>query len=250
MILKNFVVFEGLDGTGTTTQLRLLQQAFASRPAPSHTSPACSTPSCTQPDTVYFTCEPTDSTIGSLIRAVLSGAAPYSKKTLAYLFAADRCEHLYGKGGIIEQVQNGKAVFSDRYLFSSLAYQGIEAEQNPYTDTRHNLDPEQNLNTEQNLDGKTDLVRMLNKPFPLPEYLFFFELSAHTAMERIAKRNTPQEIYEKLEIQQRVGAAYRHILCRYAQTEPAMHIVRIDAAQTIAEIHQKIWKIIRHLPTL
>lgn len=229
MILKNFIVFEGLDGTGTTSQLNLLQQSFTS---------------CGTDHTVHFTCEPTGSTIGLLIRAVLSGAVPYSKKTLAYLFAADRCEHLYGKAGIVEQVQNGKAVFSDRYLFSSLAYQGIDAEQNPYTDTQYNLDPEQNL------DANTDLVQMLNKPFPLPEYLFFFELSAQTAMERIAKRNTVREIYEKLETQQRVAAAYMRILQHYAQTEPAMHIIHIDAAQTIKEIHQKIWKNVCHLPTL
>ena len=107
MILKNFVVFEGLDGTGTTSQLRLLQEAFAA---------------LGRQDAVQFTCEPTDGAIGKLIREALSGALEFDAQTIAYLFGADRCEHIYGKEGIVAQLHAGKAVFSDRYLFSSLAY--------------------------------------------------------------------------------------------------------------------------------
>ena len=98
MILKNFVVFEGLDGTGTTSQIRLLREAFAARG---------------RQDAVYFTCEPTDGSIGKLIREALSGAVGLDAQTIAYLFGADRCEHIYGKEGILEQLRTGKAVFSD-----------------------------------------------------------------------------------------------------------------------------------------
>ena len=49
MLLKNFVVFEGLDGTGTTSQMQLLQEAFATRG---------------MQQSVYFTCEPTGGAIG------------------------------------------------------------------------------------------------------------------------------------------------------------------------------------------
>ena len=207
MILKNFVVFEGLDGTGTTSQIRLLREAFAARG---------------RQDTVYFTCEPTGGSIGKLIREALSGVAGFDAKTIAYLFGADRCEHIYGKEGILEQLQAGKAVFSDRYLFSSLAYQGLAA-------------------------GK-DLARAINAPFPLPEYLFFFDLPAKTAMERIEKRNIPREIYEKEAFQQKVADEYHAILRYYAETAPDMRIIRIDAAQSIAEIHEKIWSIVGNLP--
>ena len=207
MILKNFVVFEGLDGTGTTSQLRLLQEAFAA---------------LGRQDVVLFTCEPTDDSIGKLIRQALSGALEVDAKTVAYLFGADRCEHIYGKEGIVAQLQTGKAVFSDRYLFSSLAYQGLAA-------------------------GK-ELARVLNAPFPLPEYLFFFDLPAKTAMERIEKRNLPREIYEKEAFQQKVADEYHAILRYYAETAPDMRIIRIDAAQSIAEIHEKIWSIVGNLP--
>jgi len=207
MILKNFVVFEGLDGTGTTSQIRLLQQAFTS---------------CGRQDAVYFTYEPTGSPIGKLIREALSGAAGFDAKTIAYLFGADRCEHIYGKEGILEQLQAEKAVFSDRYLFSSLAYQGLDA-------------------------GK-ELARAINAPFPLPEYLFFFDLSAKTAMKRIEKRNIPREIYEKEAFQQKVADEYEVIFRYYAKTAPDMRIIRIDAAQTIEEIHKSIWSIVCNLP--
>ena len=209
MILKNFVVFEGLDGTGTTSQIRLLQESFAS---------------CGRQDAVHFTCEPTDGSIGKLIRKALSGAEGFDAKTIAYLFGADRCEHIYGKEGILEQLREGKAVFSDRYLFSSLAYQGLAA-------------------------GK-ELARAINAPFPLPEYLFFFDLSAKTAMERIEKRNIPREIYEKETFQQKVAAEYQSIFQYYTETEPDMRIIRIDAAQTIAEIHEKIWSNVCNLPII
>ena len=209
MILKNFVVFEGLDGTGTTSQIRLLQEAFASRG---------------RQNAVHFTCEPTGGSIGKLIRETLSGVAGFDAKTIAYLFGADRCEHIYGKEGILEQLQAGKAVFSDRYLFSSLAYQGLAA-------------------------GK-ELARAINGAFPLPEYLFFFDLPAKTAMERIEKRNIPREIYEKEAFQQKVAAEYQSIFQYYTETEPDMRIIRIDAAQTIAEIHEKIWSNVCNLPII
>ena len=207
MILKNFVVFEGLDGTGTTSQIRLLREAFAARG---------------RQDAVYFTCEPTDGSIGKLIREALSGAVGLDAQTIAYLFGADRCEHIYGKEGILEQLRTGKAVFSDRYLFSSLAYQGLAA-------------------------GK-ELAQAINAPFPLPEYLFFFDLPAKTAMERIEKRNIPREIYEKEAFQQKVAAEYQSIFQYYTETEPDMRIIRIDAARTITEIHKKIWSNVCNLP--
>ena len=209
MILKNFVVFEGLDGTGTTSQIRLLREAFAARG---------------RQDTVYFTCEPTEGSIGKLIREALSGAVCLDAQTIAYLFGADRCEHIYGKEGILAQLKAGKAVFSDRYLFSSLAYQGLAA-------------------------GK-ELAQAINAPFPLPEYLFFFDLPAKTAMERIEKRNIPREIYEKEAFQQKVAAEYQSIFQYYTETEPDMRIIRIDAAQTIAEIHEKIWSNVCNLPII
>lgn len=104
MILDNFIVFEGIDGAGTSTQLNILKRKLPS------------------PYTM-FTAEPTNSPVGTFIRTLLKGDASVSPETMARLFAADRQEHITGEQGIINAVKSGKTVFCDRYIFSSFAYQ-------------------------------------------------------------------------------------------------------------------------------
>jgi len=117
-IIPNFAVFEGGDGSGTTTQLSMLSGRFKSIEKP-----------------VFFpTFEPTDSQIGKLIRAALKNEIPVKPQTLALLFAADRNEHLYGPDGILERAKRGELVVSDRYVLSSFVYQGIECgDELPYS---------------------------------------------------------------------------------------------------------------------
>jgi dTMP kinase len=103
-----FIAVEGLDGSGKTTQVRLLGQRLGvSRP-------------------VYVTCEPTDGPIGLQIRLVLEKRVRVSATTLAALFAADRADHLYqSQAGILIRLERGVDVISDRYYLSSFAYQGM-----------------------------------------------------------------------------------------------------------------------------
>jgi len=103
-ILNNFIVLEGLDGAGTSTQCRLLNQNIKSS---------------------ILTFEPTDSPIGSLIRKGLQKKIILNQDTLSYLFAADRSDHIYGINGIINKIKD-HIVICDRYLFSSLAYQSLD----------------------------------------------------------------------------------------------------------------------------
>jgi dTMP kinase len=103
-ILKNFIVFEGIDGAGTSTQCQLLSENI--------------------PGSVK-TFEPTDSEIGKFIRKILNKKFEVNHYALSLLFASDRAEHLYGNNGIISNCKN-KIVICDRYLFSSLAYQSID----------------------------------------------------------------------------------------------------------------------------
>jgi dTMP kinase len=106
-ILKNFYVLEGLDGSGTTTQLQLLENKLKHKHIP-----------------YYSTFEPTNHPIGKMIRSVLTAREKVEHKTLSLLFAADRHEHLYHpEEGIISRTNKGQFVICDRYLFSSLAYQ-------------------------------------------------------------------------------------------------------------------------------
>ena len=106
MILKNFIVLEGIDGAGTSTQLNLLKNRLS-------------------PEKTVYTAEPTTLSTGRFLRSVLRGDEKLTPETTAFLFAADRQEHVYGTGGIVESCTSGKLVISDRYVFSSLAYQSI-----------------------------------------------------------------------------------------------------------------------------
>jgi len=111
-VLHNFIVFEGLDGAGTTTQMKLLAEA------------------CDKSDvSCRATFEPTDKPIGRLVRSVLQKQIVTTPLALAMLYAADREDHLYNPvNGIINDLDNGKMVICDRYFYSSLAYQGVECD--------------------------------------------------------------------------------------------------------------------------
>jgi dTMP kinase len=102
-----FIVLEGLDGAGTTTQLERLAGWLETRG-----------------QAVVRTHEPTDGPIGRVIRASLRAedGAP-AMDTLPWLFAADRADHL---SRLVEpSLASGAWVLSDRYLHSSLAYQSL-----------------------------------------------------------------------------------------------------------------------------
>lgn len=199
MVLKNFIVFEGIDGSGTSTQIKKLEEFF--------------------PQKIIATAEPTKNETGKFLRKMLSGEFSVDEKTASYLFAADRCEHLYGKNGIIENLKNDKIVVSDRYFFSSLAYQSVTC-------------------------GK-ELPKLLNSPFPLPEYLFYFEINPEISLNRVNSRGEKKEIYENLEIQKKTANLYDEIISEYENDKShKMRIIRLDASKSIEEISQKIREIL------
>ena len=103
-----FIVIEGLDGSGGTTQSRLLTEWLGSN---GHTP--------------HLTQEPTTGPIGKFIRELLmnSSTAKVQDNVLPYLFAADRRDHLDRE--ILPLLENGSTVVSDRYYHSSLAYQAL-----------------------------------------------------------------------------------------------------------------------------
>jgi len=108
-----FIVIEGLDGAGTTTQVRLLHRRLQGVSA------------------VHLTYEPSEGPVGLQIRMVLQNRVVVDPAVLAALFAADRMDHLYHRvreGGIVAHLERGCAVLSDRYYLSSLAYQGMTQE--------------------------------------------------------------------------------------------------------------------------
>ena len=100
----SFFVFEGIDGSGKTTQANMLAEYLRQKGVE-----------------VLLTKEPTKETPESeKIRKVLRKELMISTKELQILFAEDRRAHL--KNSVIPALESGKTVISDRYVFSSLAY--------------------------------------------------------------------------------------------------------------------------------
>ncbi len=196
---SRFIVLEGIDGSGTTTQSSLLHDRLQK-----------------EGFTSMLTCEPTRSPIGDLIRSILRTKVPAHPETLAYLFAADRHDHLYNpETGMIKALSQGHWVILDRYMFSSLAYQTVQC--------------------------SSDLVYTLNNNFPLPEITFFLDLNPEISLQRISTRDSEREIFEHIEFQLKVRSNYQQVFSQYSSRTK---IVAVDASMDQDAVHQQIWDVI------
>jgi len=106
-----FIVIEGLDGCGKTTQLKLLTEKLRE-----------------QGEKVIETNEPTKGSVGKLVRQVLEKKVILPPDALQLLFVADRSDHL--KQTIKPALSAGKVVISDRYLWSTIAYGSLNLDKN------------------------------------------------------------------------------------------------------------------------
>jgi dTMP kinase len=138
---------------------------------------------------------------------------------LGLLFAADRQEHVYGPGGIRERSERGDLVVCDRYVLSSLVYQGI--------------------------DCGEELVQRWNEAFPLPEGIFFFDIAGEKAIVRLEKRPV-KDRYEYLDFQLQVRERYRALLPQYERQGVWVEI--IDASQEPLTIAEEVWRVLKNMP--
>ncbi len=189
--LKNFIVLEGLDGAGTTTQLKKLKAELERIGY-----------------NIYMTNEPTSQPIGKLVRSVLSGDFKTTPLALATLYSADREDHINNSEyGIIKQINDNKIVISDRYFYSSLAYQGVNCDFNKVVE--------------------------LNKDFPHPQILIYIETPVEVCISRIESRGEKKEIFEKREFLTQVNDNYNKVI----QNLPSdVNLVKIDGTLSIEEI--------------
>jgi len=156
-----FIVIEGLDGCGKTTQAKLLVRTLKKN----H-------------DAVY-TAEPSRGNIGRFIRKYcLHSAKRGSSVVEALLFAADRYEHVANE--VLPALTKGKIVVSDRYVYSSLAYQGAAG-----------------------LD--LDWIRKLNEHAMKPDLAIFIDVNPETVVQRLKPKKS---VMENLETQQKVREVY------------------------------------------
>lgn len=162
-------MIEGLDGAGTTTQVRRLVEHLNSRGQRAHA-----------------TREPSDGPVGKLIREMLTGGhaitgQAISQSTFGLLFAADRLDHLQRE--VEPKLLAGTWVVSDRWYHSSLAYQGTGADR--------------------------DWITMLNARARRPDITVFLRVRPEVAAERRMAAGRTQELFEDLEMQREVDAGYR-----------------------------------------
>ena len=153
-----FIAFEGIDGSGKSTQIQLLSERLR------RMGVYC-----------YTTMEPTDSPIGSVIHQIMTGRIKTDNKVIAGLFVADRLDHLLNDvNGILPKILEGTTVITDRYYFSSYAY--------------HSVDMPMEWVIQANAQSK-DILQ--------PTLTIFIDVNPDTAIERIAKNRFHQELFEK-----------------------------------------------------
>lgn len=196
---SNFIVFEGLDGAGTTTQIKRLAKKLED-----------------YDKKVFLTHEPTDNPIGRLVRDVLQHKVKTTSGALALLYASDRDDHLKNpEYGIEKKLEEGSIVLSDRYFYSSIAYQGVDLD--------------------------LDFVKSIN-PFPHAEYLIFIDTSVESCMRRIEKRGEDKELFDHAEFLKKVRRNYLSQL-EYLPKETKLLV--LDGELSIDELENRIWDFIK-----
>ncbi|MCA1960840.1 MAG: dTMP kinase [Desulfomonile sp.] len=179
------IVFEGIDGSGKTTQARLLAARLSwSRP-------------------VLLTAEPSEGPIGRRIRSLQERLDALEE---ARLFTEDRRFHV--EQVIIPALNVGRTVISDRYVYSSVAYQGARG------------------------ISVADILAWNTAFAVAPDAVVLLELPVASALERIASGRDKPSLFEDHEYLEKVAAIYRSL------EDPL--IVRIDALGDMEGIHKKI----------
>ncbi len=168
-----FIVFEGIDGAGKTTQVKLLAERLERLGK-----------------RVIMTAEPTELPSGKALREVLGGKVKKSDCEIAAMFTLDRIAHNADKNcGIEKLISEGAYVICDRYYYSSLAYQGslvdygwVKALNTDCPEIRH------------------------------PDICIFLDLALEESMRRISVGRDSTEIYENSEMLSKVREAFMRVI--------------------------------------
>ncbi|MBQ7499532.1 MAG: dTMP kinase [Clostridia bacterium] len=189
------IVFEGIDGSGKGTQIKLLAEKL-DRIGKEY----------------VLTKEPTDGNIGKLLRQYLTRSIEGDERSVAALFAADRLDHIFGKGGMLDLIDKGKTVICDRYYLSSYAYHSVGVD----------MDWVISMNSE---------AAAALRPYAQ----IFIDVSPETAMERIKARGEKLELFEELERLTRVRNNYFAAMEKLADVENLIIVDGARSPETVAE---------------
>ena len=195
-----FIALEGIDGSGKSTQIQYLAERLKEREI------RC-----------YTTFEPTYSPIGSVIHQILSGRVKMDNRALAALFVADRMDHLLNEvNGIAPMLEEGITVISDRYYFSSYAYQSV--------------------------DMPMDWVIQANeesRKILRPTATVFIDVPPKMAIERIVKGRASRELFEE---QSRLEAVRERYLEAFERTKDTETILWVDGTRPVDVVAEAVWE--------
>lgn len=180
-----FIVFEGIDGSGKSTQVQLFAETLKAK---GHK--------------VYVTREPTGNYIGLTLREIFSGNKNAHDKTIAALYLADRLEHILNTDdGLLKMLNDGYTVICDRYYFSSYAYHSVHMPMNWVIEAN-------------------SLCATLLKP----DVNFFVDTDVDTAFKRITEGRDSIELYEQKENLEAVRNNYLEAFEKLRTTEKIITI--------------------------
>lgn len=197
-----FIVFEGIDASGKSTQARRLAQHLQQ-----------------QGRSVHLTAEPTAGPIGSLIRQAFSGRTPMDDRVIAALFVADRIDHLTNeRDGVLELLGQGLDVISDRYYLSSVAY--------------HASDVDMDWILRAN-ELSTDLLR--------PDLTLYLDLDPERALSRLETRSGIADKFEDYGRLQSAHRNYENAIRALAISDSVVRVPAGDGPdETFALIQQVV----------
>jgi dTMP kinase len=206
--MSKFITFEGCDGCGKTTVLKLVSEELSKRNID-----------------FLLTREPGGSKIAEQIRNIILDKKNIEEdsRTEALLYAASRRQHLTDV--VLPALEKGKLVLSDRYIDSSLAYQGYA----------------RGIGIKEVMSINAFAINGL-----MPDVTFFLDLTPEEGLKRIASRSRESDRLdkEKLAFHQKVYEGYKIII----KDDPKRFVI-IDARKTPAqetkEIVDKIMEIIK-----
>ena len=193
-----FIVIDGMDGSGKTTQIMKIVNYIFKKDKRNH---------------VVLTREPYKSTDGLEIRRLLGESKDPMEKgyKLADLFVNDRKFHI--KEVIEPALAEGLYVVSDRYKYSTLAYQQTQG-------------------------VPLEKLMEMHKTLLVPDLTLIFDVSAEIAMQRMSKDaiRGKKEVFEQLEFQ----AKLRHNYLALKDQLPNENIVIVDASKSIDEVFSQL----------
>lgn len=197
-----FIALEGIDGSGKSTQTKLLTEQLTAR---GHK--------------VYSTFEPTNNQIGKLIRDILRGNAKADHRVIAGLFVADRLDHLLNEEyGIVKKLEEGYTVIMDRYLFSSYAYQGAH------------------MNIDWVIQANAMSAEILR-----PDVNIFIDVSPEVSMHRVHTNRESVELFETLDSLKLVRSKYMEAFEKQKDVENIFSVDGNRTPELIAQdIWQKV----------